>query len=121
MDGLDQIDFNVSFNDLPSNIEELRKNLSPEERKCLEDLPELDLEYALNEDNPTLLIRRMYGKEDMPSLSLTHDEVTDALFHSPWFLKGLNVEQRKVVGQFLTLTSPENKKILHKGCACYHS
>eukprot|EP00826_Nyctotherus_ovalis_P058018 TRINITY_DN7951_c0_g2_i16.p1 TRINITY_DN7951_c0_g2~~TRINITY_DN7951_c0_g2_i16.p1 ORF type:complete len:131 (+),score=37.91 TRINITY_DN7951_c0_g2_i16:139-531(+) len=110
MEGLDKIDFSINFNDLPENFEQLSKKLTPEERKSLEELPELDLELTLSEDNPTLLIRKLFGKQDEYRLALTHEEMVDAVFRSPWFTKGLSEGQRKMVGQFVKTIVPENTK-----------
>ena len=110
MDGIDQIDFNINFSDLPESVEELRQKLTPEERKQLEKLPESDLGITMSEDNPTTLIKKVYGKEDTHTLSLTYGEMVDSIFSSPWFLKELHEEQKKVVGQFLETITSEKKK-----------
>lgn len=110
MEELNQIDFNINLNDLPASVEELRKKLNPEERKYLEEVTELASGFTFCEDDPILLIRKMYGKEDNPSLSLTHSELIDRIFNSPWFLKSLKEIQKKTIGQFLSTIKPNNNK-----------
>ena len=110
MDGLDELDFQVNFNDLPENEEELNKRLSPEEKKSLQRSLKDGTGFPSKEDEPTKLIEEIYGKHDSPSLCFTKSELLDATFHSKWFVTILNITQKKAIGQFLETVEPENKK-----------
>eukprot|EP01022_Parablepharisma_sp_SALTPOND_P008501 TRINITY_DN136155_c0_g1_i1.p1 TRINITY_DN136155_c0_g1~~TRINITY_DN136155_c0_g1_i1.p1 ORF type:complete len:410 (-),score=16.36 TRINITY_DN136155_c0_g1_i1:191-1420(-) len=108
MDDFDKIDFAVDFNDLPGTEEELKKGLSAEEQKILS--TNTDLEVLMSENNPTKLIAEIFGKKDTPSLTLTHHELVEAVFHAPFFINVLTPEHKKLVGQFLETIAPANQK-----------
>jgi len=104
MDDFDKMEFNVNFDSIPDNEEELKKHLSHEEKKALEK------EILNYEKDESKLFPYFLGKPDSPKLTLTHSELLDCIFHSEFFNKELSEEKKKTTGKYLENCAPKNKK-----------
>eukprot|EP00831_Metopus_contortus_P055230 TRINITY_DN4664_c0_g1_i3.p1 TRINITY_DN4664_c0_g1~~TRINITY_DN4664_c0_g1_i3.p1 ORF type:complete len:166 (-),score=43.14 TRINITY_DN4664_c0_g1_i3:101-598(-) len=110
MDDFDKIEFNVDFDDLPDNQEELTKGLSKEEKE------EIIMESSLKDELSKLaatdlpkFIEKFYGIKDSPSLTFTKHEVAERVFNAPWFNK-ITESEKKSTAQFLENNNPKNTK-----------
>ena len=111
MDEFDKMEFNIDFNDLPGDDEELKKGLTKEEKEELEADSTDSLEGLAAVSDGTKLVEKVLSiAKDSSKLTLTKQEFVETFVHGPFYTKLLTTEQKKESAQFIEATNPANKK-----------
>ena len=99
-----KIEFVVDFNGLPDNEEDLEKGLSKEDEAELDAISG-GVGGLCTEGDDSKLMEIILTKKDSLGITLTKEELAEAIFHSTLYLKMLTTVQQ-LQGQYKPSSSP---------------